>query len=68
MKVEELEKYGASLEMPKEAVKEQSKIMLRALRREFGLWGMLGVFRDTYFIQRRLKKDHMVERDRQHII
>jgi hypothetical protein len=58
MKVEELEKYGAKLEMPKEAMKEQSKIMLRALRREFGFWGMLGVFRDMYFIQRRLKKDH----------
>jgi len=58
MKVEDLEKYGAKLEMPKEAMKEQSKIMLRALRRKFGFWGMLGVFRDTYFIQRRLKKDH----------
>ena len=58
MKVEELEKYGSKLEMPKEAMKEQSKIMLRALRREFGFWGMLGVFRDMYFIQRRLKKDH----------
>ncbi len=58
MKVEELEKYGAKLEMPKEAMKEQSKIMLRALRREFGFWGMLGVFIDMYFIQRRLKRDH----------
>ena len=27
MKVEELEKYSTGLEMPKEAVKEQSKIM-----------------------------------------
>jgi hypothetical protein len=58
MKVEELEKYGAKLEMPKEAMKEQSSIMLRALRRKFGFWGMVGVFRDMYFVQRRLKKDH----------
>ena len=58
MKVEELEKYGAKLEMPKEAMKEQSKIMLKALRKQFGFWGMLGVFIDMYFIQRRLKRDH----------
>jgi len=58
MKVEELEKYGAKLEMPKEAMKEQSKIMLKALRREFGFWGMPGVFKDMYFVQRRLKKDY----------
>ena len=36
MKVEELEKYGAALEMPKEAVKKQSKIMFQALREQFG--------------------------------
>jgi hypothetical protein len=58
MKVEELEKYGAKLEMPKEAMKEQSKIMLKALRKKFGFWGMLGVFIDVYFIQRKLRKDH----------
>jgi hypothetical protein len=58
MKVEELEKYGAKLEMPKEAMKEQSKIMLKALRREFGFWGMPGVFKDMYFAQRRLKNDY----------
>ncbi|MFC1651221.1 L-2-amino-thiazoline-4-carboxylic acid hydrolase [Candidatus Latescibacterota bacterium] len=58
MKVEELDKYGAKLEMPKEAMKEQSKIMLRALRKEFGIIGMLGVFKDMYFNQRRLKKDY----------
>ena len=36
MKVQELKKFGAKLEMPKEAVKEQTKIMLRALRERFG--------------------------------
>ena len=44
MKVEELEKYGAGLVMPKEAVKKQSKIMFRALRKRFGFWGMMGIF------------------------
>ncbi len=58
MKVEELEKYGAKLEMPKDAMKEQSKIMLRALRRKFGIIGMLGVFKDLFFFQRKLRKDY----------
>lgn len=58
MRVEELEKFGASLEMPKEAVREQGKIMLGALRRRFGIVGMLGVFRDTWVLQRRLRRDH----------
>ena len=57
MKVEELEKYGAALEMPKEAVKEQSKIMFRALRKRFGFLGMLCIFKDTFINQIKLKKD-----------
>jgi hypothetical protein len=57
MKVEELEKYGAALEMPKEAVKEQSKIMFRALRKKFGFLGMLGIFKDAFINQIKLKKD-----------
>ena len=56
MKVEELEKYGAALEMPKEAVKEQSKIMFRALRKQFGFFGMLGIFKDTFFNQFKIEK------------
>ena len=58
MKVEELERFGAKLQMPKEAVKKQGKIMLRALRGEFGVLGMLGVFMDTWVNQRRLRRDH----------
>ena len=58
LKVEELEKYGAGLEMPEEAVREQGKIMLRALRGKFGFWGMIGVFIDMFFIERRLRKNH----------
>ena len=58
MKVEELERFGAKLEMPKEAVKKQGKIMLSALRKRFGILGMLGIFKDTWVNQRRLKRDH----------
>lgn len=57
-KVEELEKYGAGLEMPKDAVKEQGKIMLKALRKQFGLWGMIRVFVDLFFIELRLRKNN----------
>ena len=57
-KVEELEKYGAGLEMPKDAVKEQGTIMLRAITNKFGFWGMLGVFVDMFFIERRLRRNH----------
>ncbi|MHC5074452.1 MAG: hypothetical protein ACYTFE_06480 [Planctomycetota bacterium] len=58
MKVEELEKYGAALEMGKEAVREQNKIMFRALKKEFGLFGMLGIFKDTLFNNVRLRKQY----------
>jgi len=55
-RVEDLEMYGASLEMPKEAVKAQLKITLAALRKKFGFWGMIGVFLDAYSIQRGLRR------------
>ena len=58
MKVEELEQFGAKLEMPKEAVKQQGKIMLRALRKRFGMVGMLGILKDTWANQRRLRRDY----------
>ena len=57
-RVEELEKYGAGLEMPKDAVKEQGKIMLKALRKQFGFFGMIGVFVDMFFIELRLRKNN----------
>lgn len=58
MKVEELERYGAPLEMPKEAVREQNKIMLRALKKEFGLFGMLGIIKETLFNNFKLRKQY----------
>ena len=57
IRVEDLENYGASLEMPKEAVKTQFRILWTALRKQFGFFGALGVFLDTYLIQRRLRRD-----------
>lgn len=42
MKVEVLERYGVSLsDMPKEAFKGQGKIVFTALRKKFGLIGLL---------------------------
>ncbi|MBT8351413.1 MAG: L-2-amino-thiazoline-4-carboxylic acid hydrolase [Deltaproteobacteria bacterium] len=58
MKVQELKMYGAKLEMPKEAVKEQTKIMFHALLKQFGLLGMVGVFRDAFVNQITLRKKH----------
>ena len=43
MKVEELEMYGKALEMPKEAMKKQAKIVFGLLRKEFGIFGLPGI-------------------------
>ena len=43
MKVEELEMYGKALEMPKEAMKKQAKIVFGLLRREFGVIKLPGL-------------------------
>ncbi len=64
MRVEDLESYGASLEMPREAVKTQFRILWTALRKQFGFWGALGVVLDTYSIQRRLRRDFPETRQR----
>jgi len=40
MKVEELEMYGEALQMPKEAMKKQAKIIFGLLRKEFGVFGL----------------------------
>ena len=39
MKVEELEMYGKALEMPKEALKKQMKVVFSLLKKEFGIFG-----------------------------
>lgn len=43
MKVEELKMYGKALEMPKQAVRKQAKIVFGLLRKEFGLLGLIPV-------------------------
>jgi len=58
MKVEQLERFGAGLEMPKGAMKKQGMIMLRALRKRFGVVGMVSVFKDTWVNRKRLVREH----------
>ena len=58
MKVEELDRFGAKLEMPKEAVQEQTKIIFRGLRKRFGMWCMIGIFKDSFINQRKLKNEY----------
>ena len=55
MKVEELKSYGAKLQMPKKAIKEQTGIMFRAVLQRFGLWGMIEIGKDSLIMQRKLK-------------
>ena len=38
MKVEELAMYGKALEMPKEGLKAQQKVVFNLLKKEFGLF------------------------------
>lgn len=56
MKVEELKMYGKALEMPKEAVKKQMKIVFRLLRKEFGVFGMLKLLIGIRKHSKRIKK------------
>ena len=58
MKVEELRMYGKGLDMPKEAVKKQMKIVFRLLKKEFGLFGMLGLFIGIRKHAKRIKKQY----------
>lgn len=43
MKVEELERYGKPVEMPKEGLKQQKKVVFGLLRNEFGIFGLAGI-------------------------
>ncbi len=43
MKVEELSMYGKALEMPKEGVRKQMKVVFNLLRKEFGILGLFGI-------------------------
>jgi hypothetical protein len=43
MRVEELSMYGKALEMPKEGLKKQMKVVLNLLRKEFGIFGLVKI-------------------------
>ena len=58
MKVEELEMYGKALEMPKEAMKQQTKIVFRLLRKEFGVFGIPGLLLRMIKHSRRITKQY----------
>ena len=59
MKVEELSQYGKTLSgLPKEAVKKQQGIVLREIRKKFGLIGILPFFIRLLLGQRRLKRKY----------
>jgi len=58
MKVEELELYGKALEMPKDALRKQLKIVFHLLRKEFGIFGQLGVLLSIKKHSVRIKREY----------
>lgn len=59
MKVEELERYGKTLEtLPKEVLKKQMGIMIRGIRNKYGILGIGPFFFKTMLEQRALKKNY----------
>jgi hypothetical protein len=59
MKVEELSQYGKTLSgLPREAIKKQRTVVLRAMRKKFGLLGILPFFVKLVFHQKALKKNY----------
>jgi hypothetical protein len=57
MKVEELSQYGKALEMPKEALAQQKKVIFKTLRKEFGLLGILRLMLKAQKEVKRIKKE-----------
>ena len=57
MKVEELSMYGKALEMPKEGLKAQQKVVLNLLKKEFGLVGLIPLMIGIYKNIKRIKKE-----------
>jgi hypothetical protein len=59
MKVEELSQYGKTLSgLPKEAMKKQQAIVIREIRRKFGLLGTVPFFIRLLLEQRAIKKNY----------
>lgn len=59
MKVEELEMYGKALEMPKEAMRKQAKIVFTLLRKEFGIGGLIRVIPGVIKHSKRINKEYL---------
>jgi len=59
MKVDQLSRYGETLSgLPREAMKAQQRILLREMRKHFGVLGLLPFFVKTLARQRALKREH----------
>jgi hypothetical protein len=58
MKVEELEMYGKALEMHKDAMKKQDKIIFSLLRKEFGIFGLPGLMIRMKKHAKRIARDY----------
>jgi hypothetical protein len=59
MKVEELSQYGKTLTgLPKEALKKQKAIVMREIRKKFGIIGMVPFFLKVLLEQKRLKRKY----------
>ena len=59
MKVEELTQYGKTLSgIPKEAMKKQESIVMREIRKKFGMIGILPFFIRLLLEQKRLKRKY----------
>ena len=59
MKVEELSQYGKTLSgLPKEAMKKQQAIVIREIRKKFGLLGIVPFFIRLLLGQRAIKKNY----------
>ncbi len=57
MKVEQLSQYGKALEMPKEGLKKQKKVIFNLLKKEFGLIGFINLGLRIKKHTKRIKKE-----------
>lgn len=58
MKVEELSQYGKALEMPKEGLKKQEKVIFNLLKKEFGLFRFILLMMGVKKNANRIKKEY----------
>ncbi len=68
MKVEELSQYGKALEMPKEGLKKQEKVIFNLLKKEFGLLGFMLLMMRVKKNANRIKKDYPKQVEKAKII